>query len=254
MYEYPSLTVLLRTRRLQYLARVICDAPVVIPALVQQTAAIEGSWAKQIIEDLRWAQLWSCALPTLPDPRTSTIEWEMYTAENRKKWSRAVKALLDDVKNGHIPDSEDAVAEAIPATESGEFLCAECGEVHTTLQGLNLHKKKIHRRTSSVRPYAGLCVGAPHKCNTCRQTFGNSACCSTCVTICAGTPLAHVSASTYYEVVLRYQKKTFWGGKPKRCCWRGGTEPWDCMLRPQTQWLPRTIFKKTSPSGKGHCT
>eukprot|EP00929_Paragymnodinium_shiwhaense_P079610 TRINITY_DN4149_c0_g2_i1.p1 TRINITY_DN4149_c0_g2~~TRINITY_DN4149_c0_g2_i1.p1 ORF type:complete len:600 (-),score=80.63 TRINITY_DN4149_c0_g2_i1:567-2366(-) len=217
LYGYPTLNTLMRARRLQYLARIICDAPIVIPALVQQTAHLEGSWARQMVQDLRWAQRWSSILPALPDPRTSTAEWEQYIAENRQTWSKAVSTLMEDVRRGEVPDSEDMNHTACMPRTLESTSAWSVAASSTRCRALTCMGRK---RTEGLHAYVrlqdsaqGHLTRAPHAD---RPSAIDNDYYNIYETTCDGMDQVHASGNTRSGEDDHYLKTASWSERPKR--------------------------------------
>jgi hypothetical protein len=143
-----------------YFQRLCKYGPKALKALVQATAACEGSWAKLIVSDLKWLHNRSEDFGDLPVPEGDTLlVWQEHILKmTARRWKVCVNKVVLAVRSGELP-ADDAEA----ALELGAFVCVQCEQcdsVFANSRALAMHQHKAHGRRADARNYAdedGIC-------------------------------------------------------------------------------------------------
>eukprot|EP00929_Paragymnodinium_shiwhaense_P091267 TRINITY_DN51294_c0_g1_i1.p1 TRINITY_DN51294_c0_g1~~TRINITY_DN51294_c0_g1_i1.p1 ORF type:complete len:608 (-),score=62.21 TRINITY_DN51294_c0_g1_i1:364-1998(-) len=141
---------LLRLRRLQYLPRLLRDAPEILRSLVQSLATVKGSWTKAAVQDLHWAWANMEQLEELGDPLVSTTTWEAFLKEWPQAWKGLLRKLREKAEDGHTFYTDDIHQ----CNAVGSFDCTQCCTTFLSPQGLSLHMIKAHGHVSAGSYYA----------------------------------------------------------------------------------------------------
>eukprot|EP00929_Paragymnodinium_shiwhaense_P091268 TRINITY_DN51294_c0_g1_i3.p1 TRINITY_DN51294_c0_g1~~TRINITY_DN51294_c0_g1_i3.p1 ORF type:complete len:1277 (-),score=138.69 TRINITY_DN51294_c0_g1_i3:539-4315(-) len=149
---------ILRLRRLQYLPRLLREAPDVLKALVQALAGVEGSWTKAAVQDLHWAWTNMDQLEELGNPMASTTLWEAFLTEWPQAWKALLRKLREKAENGEALYSDDILT----CSHAGSYDCTQCCTTFLTPQGLSLHMIKAHGHVA-----AGSFYARDHICSWC---------------------------------------------------------------------------------------
>eukprot|EP00929_Paragymnodinium_shiwhaense_P023009 TRINITY_DN14510_c0_g1_i1.p1 TRINITY_DN14510_c0_g1~~TRINITY_DN14510_c0_g1_i1.p1 ORF type:complete len:1453 (+),score=255.34 TRINITY_DN14510_c0_g1_i1:1703-6061(+) len=163
MGNHIDLNDLLRLRRLQYLPRLLCHAPLILKMMVKYLASVDGSWTMLARQDLYWAWRNCKKLEELGNPMEGTETWEKYIASYPKAWKATLAQLRRQTMQGETCWEEKAGSFKVP----GHYVCEECGKVCTTSQGLSLHAIRTHSRIALASFYARNAV-----CGWCQRDTG----------------------------------------------------------------------------------
>ena len=159
----PSDDCLVQRARLKFVARLVSNAPDVIPALLALKPKGKNlQWVDLVLDDFRMLQsrvLCHSEL-LLPDPVVDPDAWSSFMIQWRTPWAQYVDRLF------YVESVTDRRNEATPVTN--QFSCNMCAIHFDTQKALASHCRVAHKQRCSARHS----IGADRTCLVCKATFG----------------------------------------------------------------------------------
>ena len=144
-----DVALVMRRRRLGYLARFLSKAPPLLVALAAANSPDQGSWAKQLLGDLTWMRARSRKCDSLPDPALDQDAWCSFVRAFPGQW----KAIVHDAVASH------GSAGIRPHVVRNDVLacrttCYECGQTFVSKAAMATHAYRRHGYQNPARKFS----------------------------------------------------------------------------------------------------
>ncbi len=182
----PSLSLILRKRRLRWLVTLLVSSPPHLRWALDSLIGTDHDWLAQVHEDLRWLAHYTI-YPLTVDPREGpppdahrcewhTIDWIRWIRSHphqarcliTKAWHVAAEQDIDRLRRAAWRRTLHLTSEPPPPTVeiTESFVCYDCGATFRNVRAFRRHQTVAHRPPGLAQLYA---IGSTCRC--CRSDY-----------------------------------------------------------------------------------